>query len=61
MSRKSDHSSKFDRSFRKVEVFLPQYDHVGSSEEGGLSGKIRLRQKSMIPKFDVGGKKLYKK
>ena len=54
--RKSDDSSKFDRSFRKVEVFLPQYDQGGSSDIGGWSRKIRLEQKSMQPKFDVGGK-----
>ena len=57
MGRKSDDSSKFDRSFQKVEIFLPQYDHGGLSDIGGLARKIRLGQKSMQPKFDVEGQK----
>ena len=57
LGRKSDDSSKFESSFWKVEVFLPQYDHCGSSDVGGLSRKIRLEQKSMAAKFDVGGEK----
>ena len=59
MTYKSDDSSKFDRSFWKVEVFLPQYDHGGSSDVGGLARKIHLEQKSMTGKFDVEGTKLY--
>ena len=50
IGRKSDDSSKFEHSFWKVEVFLPQYDHGGSSDVGGLARKIRLRQKSMTRK-----------
>ena len=57
MTYKSDDSSKFESSFGEVEVFLPQYDHCGSSDVGGLSRKIRLEQKSMRVKFDVGGQK----
>ena len=57
MGRKSDDSSKFDKRFWEVEVFLPQYDHDASSNIGGLSRKIRLGQKSMTGKFDVGGQK----
>ena len=52
MTRKSDDSSKFDKRFWEVEVFLPQYDHDASSEVGGLSRKIHLEQKSMKAKFD---------
>ena len=52
MTRKSHDSSKFDRSFWEVEVFLPQYNHDASSEVGGLSRKIYLEQKSMEGKFD---------
>ena len=52
MTRKSDDSSKFDKTFWEVEVFLPQYDHDASSEVGGLSRKIYLEQKSMQAKFD---------
>ena len=51
MSRKSDDSSKFEHSFWEVEVFLPQYDHGGSSDVGGLARKIHLEQKSMQQKF----------
>ena len=54
---KSDDNSKFDNYIWKVEVFLPQYDHCGSSDVGGLSRKIRLEQKSMALEFDVGGQK----
>ena len=57
MSRKSDDGAKYDNSFWEVEVFLPQYDHGGSSDIGGLARKIRLGQKSMQPKLDVGGQK----
>ena len=57
MSRKSDDSSKFDRSFLEVEVFLPTYDHNASPDIGGLSRKIRLEQKSMRAKFNVGSQK----
>ena len=57
MSRKSDDSSKFDRSFLEVEVFIPTYDHNASPDIGGLSRKIRFGQKSMEQNFDVGGKK----
>ena len=46
MTCKSDDSSKFDNRFWEVEVFLPQSDHCGSSDVGGLSRKIRLEQKS---------------
>ena len=53
MSRKSDDSSKFEHSFRKVEVFLLTYDHNASTDIGGWSRKIRLEQKSMQPNFDV--------
>ena len=51
ITRKSDDSSKFDRSLWKVEVLLPQYDHGGSSDVGGLARKIHLEQKSMTGKF----------
>ena len=57
LGQKSDDSSKFNRSFGEVEVFPPQYDHYASSEVGGFSRKIRLEQKSMRGKFDVGGQK----
>ena len=57
MTYKSDDSSKFEQRFWEVEVFRPQYDHCGSSDVGGLSRKIRLEQKSMTAKFDVGGQK----
>ena len=57
LGRKSDDSSKFEHYIQEVEVFLPQYDHCGSSDVGGLSRKIRLEQKSMTAKFDVGGQK----
>ena len=42
MGQKSDDSSKFEHSNGKVEVFLPQNDHGGSSDIGGLARKIRL-------------------
>ena len=51
MTYKSDDSSKFDRSFWKVEVFPPQYDDGGSSDVGGLARKIHLGQKSMEQRF----------
>ena len=51
MPYKSDDSSKFDRSFGEVEVFLPQLDHSGHDEIGEMSRKIRLRQKSMEQKL----------
>ena len=57
MSRKSDDSSKFNRSFWKVEVFLLTYDHNASTDIGGWSRKIRLEQKSMLANFDVKGEK----
>ena len=57
MTYKSDDSSKFESSFWKVEVFLPQYDHCGSFNVGGLSGYGFLRRKSMELEFDVGGQK----
>ena len=53
IDRKSDDSSTFEQKFWEVEVFLPQYDHCGSSDVGGLSRKIRLEQKSMERNFDV--------
>ena len=61
MTRKSDDSSKFEHSFWKVEVFLPQYNHDASSEVGGLSRKICFEQKDMTSTCDVffeDGKKL---
>ena len=57
MVRKSDDSSRFDHYIWKVEVFLPRYDHCGSSDVGGLSRKIHLELKSMAAKFDDKGQK----
>ena len=56
MGQKSDDSSKFEHSFWEVDVFLPQYDYGGSSDVYDLARKIRLEQKSMTGKFDVGSK-----
>ena len=55
MGRKSNDSSKFEHYIWKVEVFLLQYDCKASSDIGGLAREIRLEQKSMKNKFDVGG------
>ena len=57
MTYKNEDNSKFDNYIWEVEVFLPQYDQGASSEIGGLPRKIRLGQKSMAAKFDVGGQK----
>ena len=51
MTYKSDDSSKFEQSFWKVEVFLPQHDHSRSYDVGGLSRKSHLEQESMTGKF----------
>ena len=51
MTYKSDDSSKFDYRFWEVEVFLPQSDHCGSSDVGGLSRKIHLEHKSTELEF----------
>ena len=48
---KSDHSSKFDKRFWEVEVFLPQSDHCRSSDVGGFSRKIHLEHKSTELEF----------
>ena len=53
MGQKSDDSSKFERSFMKVEVFLLTYIHYALADIGGWSRKIRLEQKSMQANFDV--------
>ena len=56
MSRKSDHSSKFDKRYLYSEVFLLKTKLYASFNSPVVARKIRLEQKSMQPKFDVGGK-----
>jgi len=60
MGQKSDDSSKFERSFMKVEVFILTYIHYALADIGGWSRKIRLEQKSMQANFDVEGQKWMK-
>ena len=53
MGRKSDDSSKFDKRFWTLEVFLPRYILDTSPDILSMSRKIRLEQKIMLVKFDV--------
>ena len=57
MTQKSDNSVKFDKRFRKVAFFLPQYIHYEWTDIGSMSRKIRLEQKSMTAKLVIEGKK----
>ena len=60
MTRKSDDISKSINSFWEVEVFLPQFNHRGSTRDLRFVLGSRLEVKSMRTKFVIKGQKMIK-